>query len=66
MKNRDTIETYYDSARGMDIEIRTTYEDGRKTIRITVYEGSACVCDFNADYMDTYFLDELEIDDDEG
>jgi hypothetical protein len=62
--NRNTIDTYYDNDKEVDIEIETTYDvNGRPKIKITAYKGGVCVCEFNADHMDRYFLDELELDD---
>ena len=63
MELRNTIDTYYDTEKEVDIELETIYVDGKPKIKITAYKGAARVCEFNADFMDRYFLDELETDD---
>ena len=64
MDNRNTIDTFYDENLEVDIEIETIYVEGcRPRIKITAYKGAERVCEFNAEHMDRYFLDELETDD---
>lgn len=64
MDERNTIDTFYDKDKEVDIEIETLYNEGcPPTIKITAYKDGKQVCNFTADFMDRYFLDELEIDD---
>ena len=64
MNNRNTIDTFFDVDLDLDIEIETIYTEGcRPTIKLSAYKGGECLYTFNAEHMDRYFLDELEIND---